>query len=239
MMTANLNTTELLRDQILIIDTSLRELAIDTQQFYLALQQRYSMRNRTIVRPFSTVETTPYCSENIHLQTFVNQNTATMSALKLRHKSLPKLKVVHLQANGKLGIENAKLIIEIIVIFFADIVNILKTKNWLLLGQVILKLVSYGNVIAIAQEAWQELKDVDQGESEALSLHFAAKFDLDDDDTEHVIEQAVGFIPRVYDLVEDGLDIFGRAQVIWTELRELLQPDEKVVAISKKVAEAA
>jgi len=164
-----------------------------------------------------------------------------MKLINLRHRKLQPTRVVAMSNTGELGIENIKIIMEVLVVFLVDIINILKTKNWLLLGQTILKLLSYGNVIALAEMAWQELKNVSQDESEALHQHFKDVLDLENDETELAIETAVGFIPRIYALVEDALAVVGNGQALWKEIKALVQgeeaPDNKrIEKIAAKVA---
>ena len=84
----------------------------------------------------------------------------------------------------------------------------------------------------IAQQALEEFKDLDQPASAELSRHFAQEFDLQDDEVEAKIEQAVAVIPEAYELVLDGLDIFARGNELVTRVRSLFGKAGKLEAIA-------
>lgn len=157
-----------------------------------------------------------------------------MGALKLRSKELPPLQAVYMQGES-LGIENLKIVLEVIIIFLVDLTTILRKGNWLMLGQTVIKLISYGNIVAIAQIAWEEFKDVSQKESAELTAHFAAKFDLENDHVEEVIETAVSFVPRIYQLVLDAFAVVGQGQQLWEEVRDIFQ-DKEVEKLAKRIS---
>ena len=137
----------------------------------------------------------------------------------MKYQTLPKPK--ELAAANSLGIENVKIVLTILLTFLSDIIKVFKTGNWLSLGQTLIGLLQYGNIVMISQNALEEFKNLDQSESAELSKHFAQEFDLPDDEVEAKIEEAVAVIPEVYQLVLDGLDIFSRGNDIVVRMRTL------------------
>jgi len=155
------------------------------------------------------------------------------SAMKLLSRKLQSLKVVY-QADSSLGIENIKGIITVLVSFFIDIVEIFKTKNWFQLVEIIFNLMRFGNIVDVAQEAWRELKDLTQPETEEVVKHITAVLDLENDKTERLIERAFEVIPKVYQLVLDGFGIYNRASDTFQELRSILRGEDEEPTQSTK-----
>lgn len=135
-------------------------------------------------------------------------------------------------ATQNLGIDNMKIVLTILLTFFTDILEVFRSGNWLRLGQTLIGLLQYGNIVMIAQQAMEEFKDLDQAETQELSDHFAAEFDLPNDEVEAKIEQAVAVIPEVYELVLDGLDIFSRGNQIVVRVRELFGKAGRLEALA-------
>lgn len=148
----------------------------------------------------------------------------------MKFQSLPTPR--ELASTQYLGIDNIKIILTILLTFLSDILNAFKTGNWLKLGQTLIGLLQYGNIVMIAQQALEEFKDLDQQESAELSRHFAKEFDLQDDEVEEKIELAVAVIPEAYELVLDGLDIFARGNELVTRVRSLFGKAGKLEAIA-------
>jgi hypothetical protein len=148
----------------------------------------------------------------------------------MKFQSLPTPR--ELASTQDLGIDNIKIILTILLTFLSDILNAFKTGNWLKLGQTLIGLLQYGNIVMIAQQALEEFKDLDQQESAELSRHFAKEFDLQDDEVEEKIELAVAVIPEAYELVLDGLDIFARGNELVTRVRSLFGKAGKLEAIA-------
>jgi hypothetical protein len=148
----------------------------------------------------------------------------------MKFQSLPTPR--ELASTQNLGIDNIKIVLTILLTFLSDILNVFKTGNWLQLGQTLIGLLQYGNIVMIAQQALEEFKDLDQQESEELSRHFAQEFDLQDDEVEAKIEQAVAVIPEAYELVIDGLDIFARGNELLTRVRSLFGKSGNLQAIA-------
>lgn len=155
---------------------------------------------------------------------------------KLRHKELSPLTVVHLQADGTLGIDNIKTVLTVLVTFLVDLLTIIKSGNWLRLVEVLFGIIRYGNIVAIAQAAWEEFKDVSQPESEQLVAHFAETFDLENDVTEQAIEQALSTIPRIYALVIRAWDIVAEARELFQEIKDIFNGEGQLAELSRKVA---
>lgn len=148
----------------------------------------------------------------------------------MKFQSLPTPR--ELASTQDLGIDNIKIILTILLTFLSDILNAFKTGNWLKLGQTLIGLLQYGNIVMIAQQALEEFKDLDQQESAEISRHFAQEFDLQDDEVEAKIEQAVAVIPEAYELVLDGLDIFARGNELVTRVRSLFGKAGKLETIA-------
>lgn len=148
----------------------------------------------------------------------------------MKFQSLPTPR--ELASTQDLGIDNIKIILTILLTFLSDILNAFKTGNWLKLGQTLIGLLQYGNIVMIAQQALEEFKDLDQQESAELSRHFAKEFDLQDDEVEEKIELAVAVIPEAYELVLDGLDIFARGNELVSRVRSLFGKAGKLEAIA-------
>ena len=137
-----------------------------------------------------------------------------------------------LASNQDLGIDNVKIVLTILLTFLTDILEVFRSGNWLRLGQTLIGLLQYGNIVMIAQQALEEFKDLDQAETQELSDHFAAEFDLPNDEVEAKIEQAVAVIPEVYELVLDGLDIFSRGNAIVVRMRDLFGKAGKLESLA-------
>ena len=148
----------------------------------------------------------------------------------MKFQSLPTPR--ELASTQNLGIDNIKIVLTILLTFLSDILNVFKTGNWLQLGQTLIGLLQYGNIVMIAQQALEEFKDLDQQESAELSRHFAQEFDLQDDEVEAKIEQAVAVIPEAYELVLDGLDLFARGNELVTRVRSLFGKAGKLETIA-------
>lgn len=157
---------------------------------------------------------------------------------QLRHKQLSPLKVVY-KSNGTLGIENLKIILTVVITFLVDVLTIIRTGNWVRLVEVVFGLIRYGNIVAIAREAWNELQDVSQEESQQLVDHFAEAFDLENDTVEMLIEEALNTIPRIYQLALDALGLAGTGREIYMELRAIFGGEGKLTELSNRLNAAA
>lgn len=156
--------------------------------------------------------------------------------MKLLSRNLQPIKVVF-QTDGSLGTNNLKGIISILVSFFVDIVEVFKTKNWFRLVEIIFNLMRFGNIVQVAQEAWKELKDLSQPETEEIVKHISAVLDLENDKTERLIERAFEVIPEVYQIALDGLGLYNRSVEVVQELRSIFRgEDEELTQGSKKLA---
>lgn len=157
---------------------------------------------------------------------------------KLQHKNLSPLKVVY-QKGGLLGIDNIKNIMTVFIVFFIDLLEIIKSKNYVRILETVWGLVRFGNIIDIAKDAWLELKDVDQAESEELYLHFATEFDIENDQVEALIEQAISTIPRIYQITLNALSVIASAREIWMEVKNIFGSDGEIEVLADKVKVAA
>ena len=156
---------------------------------------------------------------------------ANLQFKKLDHSSL---RVVW--KSEKLGTNNLKNILTVIVTFFVDVITVIKTKNWAQLLQILLGLMRFGNIIALAKDAWNELKDLDATETKDIIEHIKSVFDLENDDTEKLIERAFDVIPRIYDLVLSALDVYSQASAIVNEIKDIFGKDEEAASIVEKLA---
>ena len=142
-----------------------------------------------------------------------------------------QLLAVRIQADGKLGIENLKMILEFLVTFLVGLTQAIKDRAYTQIAALIFTLLRYGNIVALAKMAWDEFKDLSAEESALVSAHFAKVFDLRDDELEAKIEQAVAIIPVAYDIVNDTLDLVSRGQGIWAQLVDIFKsaaPEEPI-----------
>jgi hypothetical protein len=144
-----------------------------------------------------------------------------MSKTNLRYRELTPFIVTAPNADGQLGIENLKLILTVVVTFSVDLVTIIKERRIGDILQVLLALLSFGNIIAIARLAWQEFLDLSQPETAEISAHFAEVFDIPNDEVEAKVEQGVSIVPRVYELIIESTGIVGRVQSLYQEVRSL------------------
>jgi len=157
---------------------------------------------------------------------------------QLRHKKLSPLRIVY-QKNGELGIDNIKLVLTVIITFLVDVLTIIRTKNWIRLVEIVFSLTRYGNIVDIAKDALKELKDVSQEESQQIYEHFSKEFDLENDTTEMLIEQAISTIPRIYQLIIDGLDLVGTGREIYQEISFIFNKEGELVELSDRLNKAA
>ncbi|MEM9836165.1 MAG: hypothetical protein AAF828_06670 [Bacteroidota bacterium] len=143
--------------------------------------------------------------------------------------------VVTRDQDGNLGVESIKTIITVLVTFGVDIIAFLKAKNYLGLISLIPRLLAQGNIIAIAEQAWQEIKDTSLEESNDIHLHFTEVLDLDNDETEATIEYAFSIVPRVYGFAIDALTFVGNVRAFIDEVRDRFGGSAKVVKMIEKV----
>lgn len=144
-----------------------------------------------------------------------------------------KLLAVKLDQNGKMGVENVKMVLAVVVTFFTEIIIALRDRNYLQIASIIFNLFRVGNIIAMAQVAWLELKDMSEDEAREVNAHFAAVFDIENDVLEATIERAVAVVPAVYELVGDVLDVWARGRNILAEIQAIFakaDPDAPVEA---------
>lgn len=150
-----------------------------------------------------------------------------MGKLITYHPRLMAPRAVTLQTDGTLGVDTAKLIITVAVTFGVDLVRAIKTGNIGSILSTLLSLISYGNLIALAEQAWDEIKDTSLEESNELNQHFADVLDLENDETERLIEFAVSVVPRVYGIALDGIGIYSGIRTLIAEVREEFSGDEE------------
>lgn len=133
----------------------------------------------------------------------------------------PRILAITRDSDGKLGIENAKLILTAVITTSVDLIQAIKNRDWLKLVTIFLALMRYGNLVGLAQEAWAELRDTSPTEAEALARHFQQTFDIPDDALESRIEEAVLLVPKAYDLITDSLELVSRTTDLWAQLRDI------------------
>lgn len=138
--------------------------------------------------------------------------------------------IVVAQQDGTLGIDNVKNILTIVVTFFVDVVDVIKTKNYIQLLQIVWNLVRFGNIIDVAKLAWEELQEMSLEETKAVTDHIKAVLELPDEETEDKIEQAVDIIPRVYELALKVLGIGGEALQVWNEVKAIFSSNGELAA---------
>lgn len=125
------------------------------------------------------------------------------------------------KADGTLGIDNIKRITTTVVVAFVDLQKAIKTKDYLGMIRAILGVFQAGNIIAVANEAWEEIKDVTLQESNDIHKHFAEVLDLEDDQAEKLVEYAFGLVPRVYAIAVQGIGVVVNARSLVEETKDV------------------
>lgn len=146
---------------------------------------------------------------------------------KYKYRRLSPLRVAY-KKNNELGVDNIKAILTIAITFFEDLVQAIKTRNYFRLFEIVSRLLQFGNILAVAQQAWEEFKDLkSSGEAQEVVDHFAVEFDIANDQLEAKIESALSLLPRIYDLAigllgiaADAKDIYDEAHVIFMQTTE-------------------
>jgi hypothetical protein len=143
-------------------------------------------------------------------------------------------KLVTLQTDGTLGIENIKTVITVVVTFAVDIIAALKDRNYFALLSLLPRLLAQGNIIAIAGIAWKELKDTTFIESNDVHLHFVETLDLENDETEELIEYSFGLVPRIYGFAIDALTFTANVRGFYEEVKDKFGGGTKTVKLAEK-----
>lgn len=149
--------------------------------------------------------------------------------IQLNYHRLP-VRLIVAQDDGRLGIENAKIIVTVVTTFFVDLSRIIKTRDYINLVSLLFNLIKQGNIIAVAKTAWEEIKDASLTETNDLHLHFAEVLDLDNDKTEQLIERAFALIPKAYELALKGLSLYGDVKGFVAEVGDVFKGEEIDVA---------
>lgn len=147
--------------------------------------------------------------------------------MKVRFKSL-KPSVVVAQNDGSLGVDNIKNILTVVVTFFLDVIDVVKTRNYVRLLEIVWNLVRFGNILDVAKQAWEETKELSLEESKAIVGHLKEVFDLEDDSIEERIEAAIDVIPKIYELALKVIGIGSEAVDIWKELKAIFSVEGEI-----------
>ena len=142
---------------------------------------------------------------------------ATIRSLNFRKLDAPK--VVRLNSEGQLGVENIKSVITVVVTFLVDLILSINDRKYSRIIATLFGMLQYGDLIALAKLAWAEVKDTDLVESNDVVAHFAKELDLPDDKAEAVIEYAVGLVPQIYEIFLDGSDLITRVTALYQAAR--------------------
>lgn len=153
-----------------------------------------------------------------------------MGKLSIAFKTLKPVQVIP-AADGNFGIENAKSVMTVIIVFFTDLITIIKTKNWIRLAELLIVLMRYGSIIEMAGMAWKELKDISQPETQELVNHFKSIFDISDDAAEAVIESAIEVIPRIYSLALSALDVVATGKDLLDEIKRIFGKEGEIAKL--------
>jgi len=138
------------------------------------------------------------------------------------------------QANGTLGIVNVNLIVSILVTFVVDILAVIKERDYFALFRIIPALIAQGNIVTVAAEAWEEIKDTTLEESNDIHRNFTEVLDLKDDEAEQLIEDAFGLVPKAYGIVINALTVVASARELYEEGRALFGTKDKSLKIATK-----
>lgn len=147
--------------------------------------------------------------------------------MKVRFKSL-KPSVVVAQNDGSLGVDNIKNILTVVVTFFLDVIDVVKTRNYVRLLEIVWNLVRFGNILDVAKQAWEESKELSLEESKAIVGHLKEVFDLENDSVEERIEAAIDVIPRIYELALKVVGVGSEAVDIWKELKAIFSVEGEI-----------
>lgn len=144
--------------------------------------------------------------------------------MKVKSRAL-KPSVIIAQQDGSLGVDNVKNILSVVVTFFLDVIDVIQTRNYVRLLEIVFNLVRFGNIIDVAKSAWLELQEMSLEESKAVVEHVKVVVDLDNDELEKKIEDAIDIIPRIYELALKVLGIGAEAIDVWKELKAIFSDE--------------
>lgn len=158
-----------------------------------------------------------------------------MKTIQLKSLELKPTLLGPRSKGGKLGITNINIIVAILVTFVVDILAAVKEKDYFTMLRIIPALLAQGNIIAVAGEAWAEIKDTDVEESNDIHLQFKDVLDLKDDETEVLVEDAFGLVPKAYGIIVNSLTIVASAKELYEEARSIFSGNSnKSVRIAGK-----
>lgn len=176
--------------------------------------------------------------QSIFNQGFARNNSFPMGRITSLHSAhlLKPRTLVARQADGSLGVENIKTIISTVVPLAVDFTAAIASKNWFSLAALIPRLLAQAGIIAVAEEAWKEIKDTTYEESNDIHLTFTEVLDLENDETEATIEYAFGLIPRVYGHVINAMAMFADLKLFFEEIKDFFGKDAETKATKKTEA---
>jgi len=154
-----------------------------------------------------------------------------MKIIKLQAPKLKAPRVIRSSADGNLGVESINTIVTVGVTFTVDFLSALASRNYIGMATTAFGLLQYGNVIALLPLALEEIKDTSLAESNEVVAHFASVLDLENNETEALIEQAAALLPKIYELVLDGYSLFGRVSALVQETRQIFSGNQEDTAV--------
>lgn len=157
-----------------------------------------------------------------------------MKVIQLKSLDLRPQLLAARQADGSLGINNINLIVRILVTFVVDILAVIKERDYFALFRIIPALIAQGNIVTVAAEAWNEIKDTTIEESNDIHRNFTEVLDLTDNETEQLIEDAFGLVPEAYAIVINGLTVVYSARDLYAKARALFATKDKSLKIATK-----
>lgn len=140
------------------------------------------------------------------------------------------MKNVKLLQNGaieaqELGVDNIITLLSLILAVRVKLIKLFQKFNLLRLVDVGAEILTYGNVLNLANQAWAEFKDLKPAETKQVVAALRKNFDLPDDqeELERRIEEGLELLPQGHQLVLDNIKYISK-------VISFVQNDEPAIA---------
>jgi hypothetical protein len=118
-----------------------------------------------------------------------------------------KAKIIKLK---NLGTDNLVIVFVAMLSIVADLRKVIKDFSMPKLIQFAFGLLEYAAVITIAPQAFKEFKDLNAVEAKQVEEQVRNEFDIEDDDFEQALEEAITLITDTYAFLVQGASIGNR-----------------------------
>ena len=105
---------------------------------------------------------------------------------------------------GAMGTDNIAKTFVVVLTLFAKIKQLITSFSFAKLVDIGLEVMKYGNIIAVARQAFEEFKEFNPQKAKQVKDQVKADFDIQDDQLEGDLEQAIDLLEESYSL---GFDI--------------------------------